>query len=79
VSFAAKTLCVASRMFIVVYFVIDSLRKLLDTPSYSAHFVLLDLIILIIFMKSTQLRSSLLCAVVTSCALGPNILLSDPF
>jgi len=51
----------------------------LDTPSYSAHFVLLDLIILIIFMKSTQLRSSLLCAVVTSCALGPNILLSDPF
>jgi hypothetical protein len=37
VSFAAITLCVASqRLFIVVrvYFVIDSLRKLLDTPSY---------------------------------------------
>jgi hypothetical protein len=35
VSFAAITLCVASqRMFIVVYFVIDSVRKLLDTPSY---------------------------------------------
>jgi hypothetical protein len=38
VSFAAKTLCVASqRVFIVVvvvYFFIDSVRKLLDTPSY---------------------------------------------
>jgi hypothetical protein len=37
VSFAATTLCVASqRVFIVVsvYFVIDSVRKLLDTPSY---------------------------------------------
>jgi hypothetical protein len=37
VSFAAITLCVASqRVFIVVvYFVIDSVRKLLDTPSYA--------------------------------------------
>jgi hypothetical protein len=39
VSFAAITLCVASqRVFIVVvvvvYFVIDSARKLLNTPSY---------------------------------------------
>jgi hypothetical protein len=36
VSFAAITLCVASqRVFIVVvYFVIESVRKLLDTPSY---------------------------------------------
>jgi hypothetical protein len=42
VSFAAITLCVASqRVFIVVvvvvvvvYFVIDSVRNLLDTPSY---------------------------------------------
>jgi hypothetical protein len=35
VSYAATTLCVASqRVFIVVYFVIDSVRKLLDTPSY---------------------------------------------
>jgi hypothetical protein len=36
VSFAAINLCVASqRVFIVVvYFVIDSVRKLLDTPSY---------------------------------------------
>jgi hypothetical protein len=34
VSFAAITLCVASqRVFIVAYFVIDSVRKLLDTPS----------------------------------------------
>jgi hypothetical protein len=33
VSFATVTLCVASqRMFVVVYFVIDSVRKLLDTP-----------------------------------------------
>jgi hypothetical protein len=40
VSFAAITLCVASqRVFIVVsvYFVIDSVRKLLDTPSYNQH------------------------------------------
>jgi hypothetical protein len=38
VSFVAITLCVASqRVFIVVsvYFVIDSVRKLLDTPSYN--------------------------------------------
>jgi len=35
VSFAVIILCVASqRVFIVVYFVIDSVRKLLDTPSY---------------------------------------------
>jgi hypothetical protein len=34
VSFAAITLCVASqRVFIVVYFVIDSVRKFLDTSS----------------------------------------------
>jgi hypothetical protein len=39
VSFAAITLCVASqRMFIVVvYFVINSARKLLDTPSYTTN------------------------------------------
>jgi hypothetical protein len=38
VSFATITLCIASeRVFIVVdvYFVIDSVRKLLDTSSYS--------------------------------------------
>jgi len=34
VSFVAKTLCVGSeRVFIVVHFVIDSVRKLLGTPS----------------------------------------------
>jgi hypothetical protein len=43
VSFTAITLCVASqRVFIVVvvvvYFVIDSVRKLLDTPSYLSLF-----------------------------------------
>jgi hypothetical protein len=38
VSFVAITLCVASqRVFIVekLYFVIDSVRKLLDTPSFT--------------------------------------------
>jgi hypothetical protein len=37
VSFAAITLCVASQLVLIVvsvYFVIDSVRKLLDTPSY---------------------------------------------
>jgi hypothetical protein len=39
VSFAAITLCVASqRVFVdVVYFVIDSVRKLLDTPTYITY------------------------------------------
>jgi hypothetical protein len=40
VSFAAITICVAfQQVFVVVaaaaYFVIDSVRKLLDTPSHS--------------------------------------------
>jgi len=37
VSFAAITLCVASqrvRIVVSTYFVIESVRKLLDTPSY---------------------------------------------
>jgi hypothetical protein len=34
VSFAAITLCVASRVCIVVNFVIDPVRKLLDILSY---------------------------------------------
>jgi len=35
VSSATIALCVASlRVFIVVYFVMDSVRKLLSTPSY---------------------------------------------
>jgi hypothetical protein len=40
VSFAAITICVASqRMFIVVtvYFVVDSVRRLLDTPIYEGR------------------------------------------
>jgi hypothetical protein len=47
VSFAAITLCVASqRVFIVVvYFVIDSVRKLLDTISYVIFCVILDKIL----------------------------------
>jgi hypothetical protein len=43
VTSAAITLCVASqRVFVVVvvvYFVIDSVRKLLDTPSYASSYV----------------------------------------
>jgi len=39
-SFAAIALCVASqRVFIVVSFIIDSVRKLLDTPSYCLELV----------------------------------------
>jgi hypothetical protein len=47
VTFAAITLCVASQrvlifvvvvVVVVVYFVIGSVRKLLDTPSYSIEF-----------------------------------------
>jgi hypothetical protein len=43
-SFATITLRVASqRVFIVVsvYFVMDSVRRLLDTPSYLAYYYLL--------------------------------------
>jgi UDP-N-acetylmuramyl pentapeptide phosphotransferase/UDP-N-acetylglucosamine-1-phosphate transferase len=44
VNFAAITLCVVSqRVFIVVvvvYFVIDSVRKLLDTPLYVKHLII---------------------------------------
>jgi hypothetical protein len=43
-SFAAVTLCVASELVFVVYFVIASVRKLLDTPSY--HASLLPFVIL---------------------------------
>jgi hypothetical protein len=41
VSFAAVTLCVASQqVFVVVCFVIDSVRKLLDTPSRVSNGIL---------------------------------------
>jgi len=34
VTFGTITLCVASqRVFVVVYFIIDSVRKLFDTPA----------------------------------------------
>jgi hypothetical protein len=33
-SFAATTLCIASQWAFIVGFVIDSVWKLLDTPSY---------------------------------------------
>jgi hypothetical protein len=45
VSFAAITLCVASqRVFVVVsvYIIIESVRKLLDTPSYALAMLLTD-------------------------------------
>jgi hypothetical protein len=38
VSFAAITLCVASQRVFVVYFVMDSVRKLLVTPSHSLDY-----------------------------------------
>jgi hypothetical protein len=34
VSYTAITLCVASQRVFIVYFIIDSVRKLLDTPLY---------------------------------------------
>jgi hypothetical protein len=54
VSFAAMTVCVASqRVFIVVsvYFVIDWVRKLLDTPSYQHDFKLYTQFMLSILNK----------------------------
>jgi hypothetical protein len=40
VSFATITLCVASqRMSTVVYFVMDSVRKILDTPLYAPRYL----------------------------------------
>jgi hypothetical protein len=38
VSFVTITLCVTSqRVFVVVYFVMDSVRKFLDVPSYTPY------------------------------------------
>jgi hypothetical protein len=42
VSFAAITFCVASFVVVVVYFVIDSVRKRLDMPSYLIIFSSLE-------------------------------------
>jgi hypothetical protein len=52
-SFVAITLCVASqRVFIVVsvYFVIDSVRKLLDTHSYIIVVVVVVVVVIIIII-----------------------------
>jgi hypothetical protein len=62
VSFAAITLCAASQQvfIIVVYFVIDSIRKLLDTPSYSSCCVCAPLfdVYIILCVFSLSLRFS---------------------
>jgi hypothetical protein len=52
VSFTAITLCIASQrvlifiIVVVVHFVIDSVRKLLDTPSYLCENVVSAIIVL---------------------------------
>jgi hypothetical protein len=59
VSFAAITVCVASqRVFIVlsIYFVIDSVRKLVDTPSY-----------IIIFNLCCEMFPGIKCATIYVC------------
>jgi hypothetical protein len=54
VIFAAKTLFVASqRVFIVVvYFVIGSVRKLLDTPSYNQKFLIVPYLLWAVIAQS---------------------------
>jgi hypothetical protein len=47
VSFAAITLCVASQRVFIVYFVIDSIRKLLNTPSYVPNVIVGCLVFLL--------------------------------
>jgi hypothetical protein len=57
VSFAAITVCVAfQRIFVVVYFVIDSVRELLNTPSYDGlpHLYLLQA--LLVLQTSIQMK-----------------------
>jgi len=52
VSFATITLCVASqRVFIVVYFVIDSVRKLFDTLSYINTIIVLSAVFVFFKLK----------------------------
>jgi hypothetical protein len=49
-SFAVITLCLASQrvfIFVVVYFVIDSVRKLLDTPTYVKYYTFVITAILV--------------------------------
>jgi hypothetical protein len=50
VSFAAITLCVPSQqvlVFVSMYFLMDSVRKLLDTPSYIHSFVCLFIVVVL--------------------------------
>jgi hypothetical protein len=60
VSFVAITLCVASqRVFIIVvivYFVIGSVRKLLDTPSYIGHIRTIIKFVWQLLMQTTSIR-----------------------
>jgi hypothetical protein len=47
VSFAAITLCVASQRVIPkvsIYIIMDSVRKVLDTPSYDSYSILSNLL-----------------------------------
>jgi hypothetical protein len=59
VSFAAITLCIASqRVFVVVYFVIDSVRKLFDIPSerklsHTCAGILFVLSVWIVYLKAS--------------------------
>jgi len=49
VSFAAITLCVASQLVFIVmsiYFVVDLVQKLLDTPSYTTTHVERDVLMI---------------------------------
>jgi hypothetical protein len=67
VSFTAITLCVASeRAFIVVsiYFVIDSLRKLLDTPSYLYVLYLYDIFHVLLFQLRAYGSMEIICVLV---------------
>jgi hypothetical protein len=58
VSFATIILYVASRVFVVVYFVIDSVRNLLVTPSYTC-IMNFWIIVALIFSVSASLKFSL--------------------
>jgi hypothetical protein len=61
VSFATITLCVASQRLLIVYFIIDSVRKLLDTPSYP-------------YSYSLQRGITFEVLPLSSCALSPTML-----
>jgi hypothetical protein len=58
-SFAAITLCFVSQLvFIVVYFVIDSVRKLLDTPSCTSGELTFVTFCLLVFAYSNSPKRS---------------------